>query len=61
MKYLVSDKDLIYDILIAKLVLIIPRGVIRGPDTTKALSFRQNIKLKPFCSQELQAPAQNSC
>ena len=61
MKYLVSDSNLICAILISKLVLIIPHGVKRGPDIPKALSFRQNIKTTPFCSQELQAPTHPSC
>lgn len=40
MKYLVSDNDPICDILISKLVLIIPQGFKRDPDIPKALSFR---------------------
>jgi len=61
MKYLVSDNDLICDILISKLVLIIPHGVKTSLDIPKALSFRQTIKTRCFCSQELQAPTQLSC
>lgn len=61
MKYLVSDSDLICGILISKLVLIIPHAVKRGTGIPKALSFRQNIKTRPFCSQDLQALTQPSC
>lgn len=61
MKYLVSDNDPICDILISKLVLIIPQGFKRDPDIPKALSFRWNIETQSFCSQQLQAPTQTSC